>query len=65
MEVPWPGTESKLELKLMPQLQRGQILNPPGPAGDQTGASTEISPIVNPLGELWILNSSDAQKREL
>ena len=49
MDVPGPGIESELELRPMPQLQQCWILNPLCQARDRTGASTEISQIINPL----------------
>ena len=49
MKVPRPGTNTKLKLQPMPQLQQRQILNPLLQARDHSGASTDTSKIINLL----------------
>ena len=49
MDVPGLGTESKLELQPIPQLQQCQILNSLCQARDRTNTSTETSQIINLL----------------
>ena len=44
MEVHWPGIESELQLRPMPQLQQRWILNPLSQARNRTCASSETMP---------------------